>query len=197
MQKEGIKGYFLTGFFTLLPLFVAIFILYYLYNLVFNILELFPTLNLPYKLGVIINIAVMLFLITMLGGVMRVYFGRKMHSYIERKFLMKIPIFGLIYDSTKQLLQVLSDKERSKLLKAVYVEYPRKGIYSIGFITKESEKINGKEVIAVLVPTSPTPLSGMLVYVKKSEIIDADMTVKDALKIIAFGGIVGKERVRK
>ena len=194
MQKEGIKDYFLTGFFTLLPLFVTLFIFYYLYNLVFNILVLFPTFDLPYKLGIILNIVVMLFLITMLGGVMRVYFGRRMHSYIERKFLIKIPIFGMIYDSTKQLLQVLSDKERSKLLKAVYVEYPRKGIYSIGFVTKESEKINGKEMISVLVPTSPTPLSGMLIYVKKSEIIDANISVKDALKIIAFGGIVGKER---
>ena len=65
-------------------------------------------------------------------------------------------------------------------------------ILLLGFLTKESENVAGRDMVAVLVPTSPNPLTGWLVYVKKSDVVEANIPIKEAVKIIASGGFIGK-----
>ena len=195
MIKDKLKSYFITGLFTLLPLFVTIVILVKVYNLLFNILNIFPKFDFPFNLGILINLVIFLGVIMMLGLLMKLYFTKEFYSYFEEKLMSKIPVINIIYNSTKQLISIFTEKKsNSKLLKAVYVEYPKKGTYSLGFITKLSEKVGNLDMTAVLIPTSPTPFSGMLVYAKKSEIIDADVSTKEAIKIITSSGMVGRDK---
>ncbi len=194
MLKSKLRFYFITGILTLLPLVVSFLVLSYVYHVIFNILKLFPTFDLPYNLGVLINLGILFVIIMVLGFVMDNYFGKRLHFHFEDRLVSRIPVIRLIYGSTKQLIDVLSVKEKGAFMKAVFVEYPRKGVYSLGFITKESEMIHNKDMVGVLVPTPPNPFSGALVFFEKADILDAGMPVKDALKIVTFGGIIGKEK---
>lgn len=192
MAKEKIKLYFVTGIITLLPLVVTILVLVYVYDILFNILDIFPSFHLPYNLGILINMAIFGIIILLLGIFMDQYFGKRIHSHFEERLISRIPVIRLIYGSTKQIIGAFSEREKRGLLKTVFVEYPRKGVYALGFVTKEAERIRGKDMVAVLVPSPPNPISGALIYVEKSELIGANISVKEALKMIASGGLIGK-----
>ena len=113
------------------------------------------------------------------------------------KLLLKVPIFGRIYKSIKQISSAFIGQGKTIFKQVVLVEYPRKGLWTVGFVTSEEEHrilapLDGEEnkAIAVFLPTTPNPTSGWMVMTPRDEIRVLDMSIEDGLKFVVSGGIV-------
>jgi uncharacterized membrane protein len=106
----------------------------------------------------------------------------------------RIPIARIIYIGVKQLLEALFVQKTKAFDKAALIEYPRRGVYAIGFITGESkgevQNMTPKNMINVFVPTTPNPTSGFYILIPDNELIVLSMSVEDAFKLIVSGGII-------
>ncbi len=119
--------------------------------------------------------------------------GRKLVRLGEA-ILVKIPVFKNIYVGAKQVIETIGASSSRAFSKVVLVEYPRRGIYALAFITGDSrgevEEKTGKEMINVFLPTTPNPTSGFFLVVPKGEIIELDMSVEDGVKMLISAGLV-------
>ncbi len=136
---------------------------------------------------------VVLCLVTALGYVSRYVFGKFFLGVIER-FVQNIPGVGTVYNSVKQIVATFGSERRSLFNQVVLVQFPRAGCWSIGFLTNkaqgEPQARTGSEVWTVFIPTTPNPTSGFLIMVPRHEIVELDMSVGDAMKMILSGGAV-------
>ena len=201
--KKSIKGVFLTGLVAVIPAGVTIYILYLIIKLMNNLVRFVPARYHPDQLlpfhipglGVIIT----LILIFTVGLVTRSYLGKKLARLGDR-MVRQIPLVRGIYNALKQFVDaVFSDKGQS-FKKAVLIEYPRKGLYSIAFVTGVSRgEVQVKTLqrcVNVFVPTTPNPTSGFYIMVPEGDMIALDMTVEEAFTLIISGGIVSPEDIQ-
>jgi len=136
----------------------------------------------------------MVAIVMLIGLATRVLFLRRIFSAGERMFL-KMPMVGRIYIATKQMSKAIFEDRKGIFKSAVLVEYPRKGVYSIGFITSDSktgklhQKIE-KKLVNIYIPTTPNPTTGMLLLVPEDEIIPLNVKIEEAMKLVMSGGIV-------
>ncbi len=201
--KKSIKGVFLTGVIAVIPAGVTIYILYLIIKLMNNLVRFVPARYHPDQLlpfhipglGVIIT----LILIFTIGLVTRSYLGKKLARLGDR-MVRRIPLVRGIYNALKQFVDaVFSDKGQS-FKKAVLLEYPRKGLYSIAFVTGvsrgEVQAKTSQRCVNVFVPTTPNPTSGFYIMVPEGDMITLDMTVEEAFTLIISGGIVSPEDIQ-
>lgn len=139
-------------------------------------------------------------LIVIFVGYLATMLGRWIFVGVEKYLLLRIPIVSLIYPYAKKLIDTFLDKDKRKEFKAVVaMEYPRKGIYSIGFVTSEGLKdLNtslGKQFVNIFVPSSPAPFTGWTIMVPKEEVIHMNMTIDDAIRFMVSGGILTPNEV--
>jgi uncharacterized membrane protein len=136
---------------------------------------------------------VVLLLVTLLGYLSHYFFGRFFLSIIER-LVQTIPGVGTVYNSVKQIVTTFGSERKSLFNKVVLVQFPRDDCWSIGFLTNtaqgEPQSHVGKEIWTVFVPTTPNPTSGFLIMVPKKEVVELEMNVGDAMKMILSGGAV-------
>jgi uncharacterized membrane protein len=144
-------------------------------------------------------------IVMLIGLATRVLFLKKIFSAGEKMFF-KMPMIGRIYVATKQMSKALFGEHKGIFKSPVLVEYPRKGLYSIGFITGfiDSGSKNGKihqkidkKLVNLYVPTTPNPATGMLLLVPEDELITLDMSIEEAMKLVISGGIVTPDGSRK
>ncbi|MCG8324918.1 MAG: DUF502 domain-containing protein [Thiotrichales bacterium] len=139
--------------------------------------------------GLIFAIAVLLFT----GIFAANFFGRQLVGFWEN-LLGRIPLVRSIYTSVKQVSTTLLTSDSNSFRKAVLVEYPRKGIWSIGFLTNQGLPaacgISGEQLISVFVPTTPNPTSGFIVMLPQQDVQELDMTVEEGFKFIISMGVV-------
>ena len=202
--RKSIKGVFLTGIAAIIPVGVTFYILYLIIGMMNKLVKIIPArfhpdqilpFHLP-GLGIIIT----LILIFTVGLVTKSYLGKKLVSLGER-MVGKIPLVRGIYNALKQLVDaVFSDKGQS-FKKAVLIEYPREGLYSIAFVTGvsrgEVQVKTAQKCVNVFVPTTPNPTSGFYIMVPESDAIGLDMSVEEAFTLIISGGIVSPEDVQQ
>ncbi len=200
--KKGIKSFFIAGIITILPLGLTIFVVIFLVNLLGNIagrsLKYVPRLSTfpPYVIT-IIGFFTLIIVIFLIGMITSSFVGRWFLKLTDR-FFSKLPFVRSVYSSARQLTDTLFI-DRSALKQVVLIEYPRKGIYTLAFVTNDSLwKIHkGKEeadCINVFVPTSPNPTSGFYLLIPKDEIIPTELSIEWGFKIIVSGGIVLPEK---
>jgi uncharacterized membrane protein len=138
------------------------------------------------------TVAVIL-LVTGLGYLSSYVFGKYFLSIGERA-IQRIPGIGTVYLSVKQIVTTFGTQNRNLFNKVVLVEFPRKGIWTLGFLTNkqqgEPQTVTGSEVWTVFVPTTPNPTSGFLIMLPRHEIIELEMSVGDGMKMIISGGAV-------
>lgn len=195
-MKAVIRKYILTGLLILMPLFLTGWVLLTLFNWTDHILQLIPRTYRPEELlgfpipglGLILTVA----LIFVIGGLVANVIGRKLVTTGE-KILEKIPFLRWFYFSSKQIIEAVFINSQDSFRRAVLLEYPRKGLYSIGFITGEStgqleEKI--PRSFTVFVPTTPNPTSGYLIVVPEEQIIPLNWTVDQAFRVIISAGVI-------
>lgn len=125
-----------------------------------------------------------------LVGYMGVKIGhRKVLDFLEARFI-KIPALGMIYGSTKQILNSFTTTGIAKFLEVVFIEFPRKGIYTIGLVTSEMLDGDGKKILNVYIPTVPNPTNGFLQIVHESDVVHSSMPISDAMKLVISAGKV-------
>ncbi|MFH1640459.1 MAG: DUF502 domain-containing protein [Candidatus Omnitrophota bacterium] len=192
----NLRRYFITGLLVILPLFVTLYFIFIIFRFIDglwgNFIDPYIKEELGFSLpgvGLILGILT----ITAIGFFTSHFFSKKIFSSLENWFL-KFPFIRQVYPAIKQIVHFFVSKEKIAFKKVVLVEYPSKGIWSVGFITndgfKEAEEKTGRELLHVFIGTSPTPLSGFFVMVPKNEVKFLDVSVEQGLKLIVSGGII-------
>jgi len=143
----------------------------------------------------LIGFPVAIIIVILVGYLMATFLGRRILHWFEKYLLAKFPIVSFIYPHAKKLIDTFLNKDHKAEFKAVVsVEYPRKGIWSIGFITSEGlsyvKKASGKDLVTVFIPSSPTPFTGYTIMVCRDELISVNMSVDDAIRFVVSGGIL-------
>ena len=188
-----IRNYFLAGVVVMIPIAATAYLTIFIINISEKILpkSINPNQYLPIDIpGLEIFIAFIL--LTVIGMLSLTFLGKRL-LLLNEKVLNKIPILRTIYNGLGQLTRSFTNKE-SESKKIVLLEYPRHGIWSIGFATGDnqgeiSNKLN-KELVNVFVPTTPNPTSGFLLMVPKKDLIYLDMNFEDASKFIMSAGSI-------
>lgn len=178
-----------AGLLVILPLIITIWVIQFLFGLFDPIFrELFlQRLPGPYIPGT--GLLVMLILIYLAGWFTTHGLGLRLIDYGHRG-LEFLPVIKAIYGPLRSAVQLMGNAESRPYRGVVLVEFPRAGAKSIGLITSQLGDLDGEEVVAVYVPTTPVPSSGFLIVVPAKEVIPTDFTVDDAMKIIISGGIL-------
>ncbi len=221
---KRLKNYFLRGLAVLLPTVLTIWILAWCYILIQRNVSIYINRGLVWLIlqtqgpegltretldaifvegaaGSAIGFFVALLLIFLLGALLASVMGRALWRIVEA-FIMNTPVLRRIYPYVKQVTDfVLTQEEKQKMFsRVVAVEYPRKGIWSLGLVTGSGLQAVAREVekelLTVMVPTSPTPLTGWVITVPKEETISLDMTIEEALRFIVSAGVIAPDRER-
>ena len=142
---------------------------------------------------VVVFIAALLIII-FIGIMTRIIIVRKTFSFFE-KFLYKLPMVNKIYGAIKEISKAFLGNKKSGFKKVVLVEYPRKGIYTIGFVTSESMiafsvSEDSRDLVSIYVPTTPNPTSGLFIMVPRGDVKALDMSVEEALKVVISAGAI-------
>ena len=135
-------------------------------------------------------------IVSVVGGMTRYYFGKRMIAWADNTML-RVPVLNKIYGTIKQVDEAFTSGKKSSFKTVVLVEYPREGIYSVGFITSEQEdevsKRTGEKCVCVFIPTTPVPTSGFLMIVPENQVTKLDMSVADGFKYIISLGAIAQE----
>jgi len=191
------RKYFLSGLVVLLPTVLTIYLFILVINFADGILGKYLEPYFYDKFGFYfqgLSILVGLYIIVVIGFFVTNFLGRRIHEYFER-LILKLPFFRQVYPALKEITLFLFSRDRfSSFRQVVLVEYPRKGIYSFGFLTNDSsQRLREKtkrELVNVFIPSAPGPLTGFVIMVSKKEIIPTDFSVEQAVKFIVSGGVV-------
>ena len=186
-----LRNYFITGVVVLIPIGFTLYLTKFIIGISSKIIpqNINPNNYLPYAIpGIEILISVIF--ITIVGGLSLSFLGKRILKLIDDLF-KKIPFLRTIYSAILQMTESFSNKDNDKK-SVVLIEYPRKGVWAVGFATKENkgemaDKTN-KKLINVFVPTTPNPTSGFLLMFPIDEVIYLNMTFEEASKFIVSAG---------
>lgn len=212
---KHLKNYFYAGLFSLLPLVLTAYIFNWIMGLVLIVLnDSFVTiiikniiLNLVGEedyifyfqiLTYVLSLITMIIFICIVGFTLKLVFFAKIAKK-AKQFLSKIPFINQIYSTISQIIDILKSDRSTSYQKVVAVEYPRRGIYSIGFLTADKnetlEKATGVEkMYNIFIPTSPNPTSGMFIIANAKDVHILDIKIDDAVKLIISGGVITPEK---
>ena len=186
-----LRNYFITGVVVLIPIGFTLYLSKILIGLSSKILpeNINPNSYLPYEIpGIEILISVIF--ITIVGGLSLSFLGKRVLKLIDDLF-KRIPFLRTIYSAIVQMTESFSNKDNDKK-SVVLIEYPRKGVWAVGFATKENTgemaKKTNQKLINVFVPTTPNPTSGFLLMFPIDEVIYLDMGFEEASKFIVSAG---------
>ena len=186
-----LRNYFITGVVVLIPIGFTLYLSKILIGISSKIIpeNINPNSYLPFKIPGI-EIIISIILITIVGGISLSFLGKRILKLIDDLF-KRIPFLRTVYSAIVQMTAAFSKKGGNKK-SVVLVEYPRKGVWAVGFATKEnngemSDKVN-KKLLNVFVPTTPNPTSGFLLMFPIEEVIYLNMSFEEASKFIVSAG---------
>jgi uncharacterized membrane protein len=190
--KLTFKTRFISGILVIVPLFVAIGVLKFLVETIDNFLG--PHIEkligkeyaFPY-IGFIVTFA----LIIITGIISTNVLGKKLFNFWEHA-LLRIPLFRTVYSASKQLVEGFAVPEKRTFERVVLIEYPRKGVYALGFLVNRltlHDKTADKKLLSVFVPSTPTPFTGVPILIPEEEIIFLDMSIEDGIKFAVSGSV--------
>ena len=182
-----IKRRLIAGLLAIVPIALTFWILRFL----FRFLDSFTApilknlgLEIP-GLGIILT----LLLIFLLGLFITNVLGRTIFNWGE-KILAKLPLVNTIYNAVKQITNAFSGKSMKDFKQVIFIQYPRKGLWTMCFVTNQSKNESGDEFYHVFVPTTPNPTSGVFIVIPQKDAVHPDISVEEGLKSIISGGII-------
>lgn len=200
--KQDLKNDLIAGLLVVIPLATTIWLSVSTAKWAINLFTRIPKQINPFDglnpiltdvLNFSVGFTVPLLSILTIGLMARNIAGRWLLDFGEQ-FLQAIPLAGSVYKTLKQILETLLSDSKTKFRRVVLVEYPRKGVWTIGFVTgKVSPQLQNhlqEEMTSVFIPTTPNPTSGWYTIVPQHEVIDIDISIEDAFKVLISGGIV-------
>ena len=196
-KKRTIRGYFFAGLLIVVPAYITIYILRLIVGFLGSFTQSFPQWLRPENYFSFsfpgLEIAITIVGIFLLGVIATNFFGRSLVKFSE-KMIDKVPFMRTVYRGSKQFMETFFSGQRDGFSSVVMVEYPRKGIYCIAFVTSktkgEIQAITEEKTINLFLPTTPNPTSGFYLVVPEKETTPLKMSVEDAFKVIMTGGMV-------
>lgn len=205
--KQAVKNDLIAGLLVVIPLATTIWLSIAIANWAIGLLTQIPKQlnpfvdldpNLTNLLNLLVGLTVPFLGILLIGLMARNFIGRWLLDTGER-ILQSIPLAGTVYKTLQQILETLFKDSKNRFRRVVMVEYPRPGVWSIGFVTGGvSEPIQAQlsqSVLSVFIPTTPNPTSGWYAIFPEEEVINLDLSIEDAFRIIVSGGIVNNNSV--
>lgn len=199
---KSVRNAFISGLLLLAPVGVTLFVLNFLIQKIGSPAQQWfffyidPQLreNPLVEVGLnVLSAIIVLALITVLGWFSTLLIGKFILIRIER-LLVNVPLVRSVYTTVKQIIDTFAQNKKAVFQKTVLVEYPRKGVFVLGFLTSDSKGEvqfkTEKEVLNVFVPTTPNPTSGFLLMVPREEVVFLEMSIADGMKVIISGGAV-------
>jgi len=204
LAKGRTKRFLITGLATLLPTLLTVYLLYAVvvwvhkhigskFNRWFGIEETSWTVF----AGDAIAFVVLVGLVWLIGFILATYVGRVLFRRLDRAY-RRIPLIRVVYPAVKQVTDFFLVQRSVRFSRVVAVQYPRLGVYSIGFITGDGlsqvRTDDGEQLMSVFIPSSPAPITGYTVFIRRSEVISLDLSVDEAVKLVVSGGVVVPDR---
>lgn len=203
--KQDLKNDLIAGLLVVIPLATTIWLSYVIANWAIKFLTKIPKQINPFDgfnplltnlLNFLVGLTVPLIFILLIGLMARNIAGRWLLD-VGEQILQAIPLAGSVYKTLKQILETLFRDSQTKFRRVVLIEYPRQGLWTMGFVTgKVSDVIQtqfSQPMLSVFVPTTPNPTSGWYVVVPEDEVTNVPLSIEDAFKVLISGGIVNPE----
>jgi len=195
-MKNKIKKVFLTGIAAIIPIGVTIYILFFIVKTMGQLVKIIPPKYHPDQLFAFhipgLDIVITVVLIFIIGLVTKSYIGNKLVGWGEF-ILGKIPVVRTIYTGIKKLVDAIFGEKSESFKRVVLIEYPRKGLYSVAFVTGEArgevQAKTAQRCINIFLPTTPNPTSGFYLMVPETDVVDLNMSVDEAFTLIISGGV--------
>ena len=184
---QQIKRHLIAGVLAIVPIDLTFWILRFL----FRFLDSF-TAPILRNIGIEIpglGIILTLLFIFLLGLLITNVLGRTIFNWGE-KVLNKLPLVNTIYNAVKQITNAFSGKSMKDFKQVIFIQYPRKGLWTMCFVTNQSKNESGDEFYHVFVPTTPNPTSGVFIVIPQKDAVHPDISVEEGLKSIISGGII-------
>jgi len=196
--RKTVKNRFLAGILVIVPLFTAAAILKFAVEFIDSLIGpsiiklIGEEIDFP-LVGLFVTVMAI-----MLAGIFTSNFvGRRIYGYWER-FLLRIPLFSTLYSAAKQFIEGVVVPGNRTFEKVVMVEYPRKGVFALGFLANRimiHSADGGHELWSVFVPSSPTPFTGIAILVPPSEVKILEMTVEEGIKFFVSGSVSSPKNI--
>lgn len=193
-----LRTYLITGILVTAPIAITISLIWLIIDLVDNFVQSFlpidqyPALYLPFQIpgsGLILTVLALLAIGFFAAGVLGKYLVK-----IGENIVSRMPIVRGVYSALKQIFETVLAQQSNAFRQVVLLEYPRRGIFAIGFVTGvtegEVQNLTDDTVINIFVPTTPNPTSGFLLFIPKKDLVVLDMSVEEGIKMVISGGIV-------
>ena len=198
--QRRIRNVFITGLLITLPIALTWFILQFLFKNLDSLSPVFTNVLIRFGAPIpegyrvpFLGLVVTLIIVLMVGWLTTNFFGKKIFK-IGETIVEKIPFVRRIYKGSKQVVLSIAQADTSAFRKVVLLEFPRRGLLAIGFVTGESrgevQELTQENMLNVFVPTMPNPTSGFLVFSPPEELIEVSMTIEEGIKYVVSGGIV-------
>jgi len=192
------RAYFFAGILITAPISISLYLAWLLINFVDDTvtplipIKYNPETYLPFALPGL-GLVVLIVVLTFTGAVTAGFLGR-FFIRLSEQMLSRMPVVRSVYNAVKQILETVLAQQSNAFREAVLVEYPRRGLWAIAFITGKTEgevqNLTEEDTINIFLPTTPNPTSGFLLFVPKEDLIRLDMSVEEAIKMVISGGIV-------
>lgn len=197
----ALRTYFLTGLVVTAPIYITFYLMLWFVEFLDNyfrpwIPEIYwPTTYLPFDIPGV-GVVLALVLLTLIGGLTANFLGRGFLKLADR-LIRQIPMAGTVYTALRQIFQTAVREDGASFSQVALIEYPRKGLNAIAFVTKAADRrvneATGKNMVGVFLPTTPNPTSGFLLFVPEDELTILDMTVEEGARLVISAGLADEE----
>ncbi len=196
-----VRTYFFTGLVVAAPIYITLYLLSWAVSVLdewfrpWIPIDYRPTTYLPFDVPGI-GVILAFILLTIIGGLTANFLGRALLSFGER-LIRHMPVVGTVYTALQQIFKTAVQEDGKAFSKVALIEYPRKGLFAIAFVTKAADrrinKTTGQTMIGVFLPTTPNPTSGFLLFVPEDELTILDMTVEEGARLVISAGLSDDE----
>ena len=197
MASKTAKHYILTGLFSILPIAATYWIVIKLFHFFSTpgstIVEIIFSDKVPLYIPELVGFILTILFIYFIGILVSNVLGKRVYLWLEA-ILSRIPIVNAVYRTIKQIITSFSEPERDAFKKVVFIEYPRKGIWTLTMVTGESTNKKGEKFYHIFVPTTPNPTSGYMLYIPQKDTQETDINIEEGLKIIISGGMLAPNK---
>ena len=214
MKKKSLparwRANFLTGLFIVLPAIISLAVIQWVFDTLSSFTDgllFFLPKNVTHKdaghgsvwwYWSLVSLVLAVLLISVLGRLARNYFGRKIIQWTNQ-LMLSIPLFNKVYATIKQVNEAFTSGGKNSFKNVVMVEWPRPGMYSLGFLTSDQQHPaifkTREKLVCVFIPTTPNPTSGFMMLVPEKQVTQLDMSVTDSMKYIVSLGSISPDHV--
>lgn len=199
---ETIKKSFLAGIIVIIPIGLTVYVLRAVFDMSLAVGgkiaeplkkivdDAFPGFDLVASIS---GLLLVIFTLIIIGFLARNVAGRRVVKWIDNLF-KQIPLISMVYTTTKQIIESFSGGRENSFSKVVFVEYPRKGVWTLGFVTKETKNDHNQRFYNLFVPTTPNPTSGFFLIIPIDDVKETDINVEEGFQMIVSSGMVSGDK---